>query len=104
MADRILRAPLLTAGQSSTFKVTPHRSRTVYLYPVGDLTATEQSTLQREDPAGTFGDVYDVAFGGIVQMNTAVTEYTVVAEGVYRINVADPTKAIGVAIADQLLA
>jgi hypothetical protein len=102
MADRILRAPNVAAGASAVFKVSPYRPRTVYLYPAADLTATEQSTLQREDPAGTFQDVYDVGFGGIVQLNDTVTGITVTAEGVYRINVADPTAAIGVAIADQL--
>jgi hypothetical protein len=102
MADRILRAPNLAAGVSGTFKVGPHRPRTVYLYPAADLTASEQATLQREDPAGTFQDVYDQFFGGIVQLNSTVTGVMVHGEGVYRINVADPTNAIGVGIGDQL--
>lgn len=102
MSDRSLREPINTAGVSDTFIVKHNRPRTVYLYPVADLTASEQATLQREDPAGTFQDVYDNAFGGIVQLNTTVTGTVVVGEGKYRVNVADPTNAIGVGIGDQV--
>ena len=105
MADTIIRAPVNTAGQTSEFYVRPDNPVTVYLYPVGDLISGETATLQREDAAGTWQSVYDPSFngsGGVVNMDLATncTDIMVVGSGNYRVDVADPTNAIGVAIAE----
>ena len=95
--DTIIRSPVNTAGQTSTFRVTDYPVR-VSVYPVGDLTAGEYADLQQEDPAGTFGDVYDPGFQGTgaqVRLSTLVTDIMVTATGTYRLDFDNPTNAVG---------
>ena len=95
--DTIIRAPVNTAGVTASFTVLKGKPIAVGLYPVADLTSGETADLQRTDPAGTFGDVYDFSFGGVVNIDLATnaTEVIVETPGTYRLNVADPTNAIG---------
>ena len=98
--DTIIRAPVNTAGQTATFHVDKYPIR-VSLYPVADLTTSEFADLQIEDPAGTFGDVWDATFNGAssqVRLSDVLTDIVVRNTGTYRINVANPTNAIGVYI------
>lgn len=102
--DNIILAKTASAGNSSEFIVKQSRPVSVYLFPVADLTATEYANLQRKDPEGTWQDVFDHGFkgvGGQVRLDTTVTGITVTAEGVYRIELENPTNSIGVAVADQ---
>lgn len=104
MSDNIILAKTASAGNSFPFRVMLNLPRTVYLFPEADLTAGENANLQREDPDGTWQDVYDHSFkgaGGQVILDTTVTGIRVIGEGVYRIELENPTNAIGVAVADQ---
>jgi len=95
--DTIIRAPVDTAGQSATFMVKDYPVR-VSLYPVADLTASEYADLQQEDPAGTFGDVYERitdGSGAQVRMSSVVTDIMVIASGTYRLDFDNPTSAVG---------
>lgn len=95
--DTIIRAPVDTAGQSDTFYVVNLPVR-VSLYPVASLVAAEYADLQQEDPAGTFGNVFERApdgTGAQVRMSATVTDIVVSATGTYRLNFADPTNAVG---------
>lgn len=103
MADKILLAPQTALGYGY-FKVNRSVPRTVYVYPVADLTASEYADLQRKDPAGTWQDVYDSGFkgsGGQVRLDTTCSGVVVVGEGEYRIMKEASTNAIGVAVGDQ---
>ena len=98
--DTIIRAPVDTAGVTDTFYVKDYPVR-VSMYPVADLTVSEFADLQIEDPAGTFGDVWDATFNGAssqVRLSDVLTDIVVRNTGTYRINVANPTKAVGVYI------
>ena len=102
--EHIILAKTLSAGNSSQFVVKTNNPKTVYLFPVADLTAGENANLQRKDPDGTWQDVYDHSFkgaGGQVILDSTVTGVTVVGEGVYRIELENPTNSIGVAVSDQ---
>jgi len=104
MADKILLAPTSSAAQSIEFVVKAGTKKTIYLYPYADLTAGENANLQKKDPAGTWQVVYDHSFkgsGGQVILDTTVSEVVVTGEGVYRIDLENPTNSIGVAIGDQ---
>ena len=95
--DTIIRAPVDTAGQSDTFEVKDIPIR-VSLYPVASLTAAEYADLQQEDPAGTFGDVFERASDGTgaqVRMSSVVTDIVVTATGTYRLDFDNPTNAVG---------
>ena len=103
MADKSLLAPQTALGYGY-FTVKPHQKKTVYVYPVADLTASEYADLQRKDVAGTWQDVYDPGFkgsGGQVRLDTTVTDITVTGQGEYRIMKEASTNAIGVGVADQ---
>ena len=105
MADKVLLAPTNAAAQSIEFVVKPGEPKTVYLYPYADLTAGENANLQRKDAAGTWQVVYDHSFkgsGGKVVLDTTVSGVTVTGEGVYRIDLENPTNSIGVGIGDQI--
>ena len=95
--DTIIRAPVNTAGVTDTFRFLKGKPIAVGLYPVASLTSGETADLQRADPAGTFGDVLDFSFGGVVNIDVATnaTEVIVETPGSYRLNVANPTNAIG---------
>lgn len=104
MVDKTILAKTSSAGNSSAFHVKVGRPATVYLYPEADLTVSENANLQRKDPDGTWQDVYDHSFkgsGGKVVLNTTVTGILVEGEGEYRIELENPTNAIGVAVGDQ---
>ena len=95
--DTIIRAPSADAGVSATFYVDKYPIR-VSLYPVASLTVSEWADLQIEDPAGTFGNVFDPTFSGAsaqVRMSTVCTDILVKNSGTYRINFANPTNAVG---------
>ena len=97
MTDTVLLAPATGAGNSEEIVVEEGRPITVYLYPVGDLTADEHADLQRLAADGSWGDVYDSVFGGQVRLNSTVTSVTVQGAGTYRIAKDSSTNAIGVA-------
>ena len=95
--DTIIRAPVDTAGQTATFRVTDYPVR-VSLYPVAGLTVSEFADLQTEDPAGTFGDVWDSTFNGAtsqVRMSDVLNTITITANGTYRLDFDNPTSAVG---------
>jgi hypothetical protein len=103
MADKILLAKTDAAANSAEFVVKAGSPKTVYLFPVASLTASEYANLERKDPDGTWGPVYDNSFagGGQVRLDSATaTGVTVVGEGTYRVDLDDPTNSIGVALAD----
>ena len=103
MADTVLLAPQTALGYGY-FNVDDNIPRTVYVYPVASLTASEYADLQRKDPAGTWQDVYDSGFkgsGGQVRLDTTCTDITVIGEGEYRIMKELSTNAIGVALGKQ---
>ena len=105
MTDVTILAKTASAGNSSTFYVKPGQPKTVYLFPVADLTAGENANLQRLDPDSVWQDVFDHGFkgaGGQVILDTTVTGVVVAGEGAYRIELENPTNSIGVAIADQV--
>jgi len=102
--DHIILQKTSSAGNSGSFFVKVGLPRTVYLFPVADLTASENANLQRKDPEGTWQDVFDSGFkgsGGQVILDTTVTGVVVVGEGEYRIELENPTNAIGISVADQ---
>ena len=104
MTDKTILAKTTSAANSGSFFVKPGRPVTVYLYPQASLTAAENANLQRKDPEGTWQDVYDHGFkgsGGQVVLDTTVTGVVVAGEGEYRIELENPTNAIGVAVGDQ---
>lgn len=101
MADKILLAPQTGAGNSEVFYVDPARPRTCYLYPFANVTASEFCDLQREDPAGTWQDVYDSGFGGQVRLDSTVESVTIVGGGKYRWAKEATTNAQGVGLASN---
>jgi hypothetical protein len=102
MADKILLSPIIAQTVSDSFVVKRGQPRTVYLYPVGDLTAGELASLQFKDPAGTWADCQDAAFfGGAVDLQSTMTSIVVEGEGVYRVDKLLSTNAVGVGISDQ---
>ena len=104
MSDKVILEKRLTAGNSSDFSVMVNVPKTVYLFPAADLTVGENANLQRKDPDGTWQDVFDSGFkgsGGQGILDSTVTGIMVAGEGVYRVELEDPTNAIGVAVADQ---
>lgn len=87
------------AGQSDEFQV-DREPVTAHLY--GTLVAAEYVDLQRKGNNGTFYDVYDHSFagsGGQVRLDSATaTAIQIVAPGVYRFDVDDPTNTVTITI------
>ena len=97
MADTVILTPTATATQSSSFDVDARRM-TVYAYSGNGsaLAAGEHGTLQRQNPAGTWQDVYDS--NGIVQLNGTLPGVDIVGGGRYRIDKAISVQPVGYAI------
>ena len=87
------------AGQSSEFSV-DREPVTAHLY--GTLVAAEYADLQRKANDDSWHNVFDHSFagsGGQVRLDSATaTAIQIVAPGVYRFDVDDPTNTVTITI------
>lgn len=67
---------------------------TVRVYPKANL-AAEVGYLKQKNPDGTYDDVYDLA-GTVIALGAAMPQVMIEGAGVYRVEFAARTSAIGV--------
>jgi len=89
----IILAKATGAANSSDFTVSAFDT-TVRVYPKANL-AAEVGYLKQKNPDGTYDDVYDIN-NNVIALGATLPQVNVEGAGVYRVEFAARTAAIGV--------
>jgi len=89
----IILAKATGAANSSDFTVSAFDT-TVSVYPKANL-ASEVGNLKQKNPDGTYDDVYDIN-NNLIALGATLPSVNVEGAGVYRVEFAARTSAIGV--------